>query len=312
MSEIKILRNIECSNPAMIAGWPGMGSVALGVVDYLRKYLDTVKFAEIRIDPMSAMDSVEVEKGVASLPRAPRNSFYYSKRFNLIIFEGESQMHGLSGVELANNALTVAERYKVSSIYTGAAFPMPISHKEISKVFGVVNRAELLPVLSRYAIEPMDGGGVSGLNGLLIGFAKERKMDAVCLLAVIPQYAISIPNPKASRAIIEHLERMLKFSIEIRELDEYVKEMDEKMSLIEDNVKDAIGSPKDFKAVGEEAPSRAAEKRIPAYILDRIEKLFTEAKHDRAKAVRLKMELDRWNLYTNYEDRFLDLFTENQ
>ncbi|MBI4974838.1 MAG: hypothetical protein HZC19_03435 [Candidatus Omnitrophica bacterium] len=46
--------------------------------------------------------------------------------------------------------------------------------------------------------------------------------------------------------------------------------------------------------------------------MEKIEKLFLEAKQDKKKASVLKRELDRWDLYKLYEDRFLDLFKENQ
>jgi proteasome assembly chaperone (PAC2) family protein len=290
----------------MIAGWPGMGSVALGVVDYLRKYLDTVKFAEIQIDPLTVIDSVEVENGVAALPGAPRNCFYYSKRFNLIIFEGESQIQGLAGIELANNALTVAERYEVSSIYTGAAFPLPVGYKDPVDVYAVANKEVLRDTITQQGMKIMEGGHISGLNGLLLGFSEKRAIDALCLLATMPQYAIGIPNPKASGAIIDTLSRILNFRVDMHELNEYIKDMDEKMAAIEDKVKDAF-------TLGNEQPDpRSAKKKIPEYVMERIEKLFKEAGLDKKKAVILKRELDRWDLYKMYEDRFLDLFKENQ
>jgi hypothetical protein len=39
-----------------------------------------------------------------------------------------------------------------------------------------------------------------------------------------------------------------------------------------------------------------------------IERLFRQANQDRSQAYELKRELDRLNLYKDYEDRFLDLF----
>jgi hypothetical protein len=47
-------------------------------------------------------------------------------------------------------------------------------------------------------------------------------------------------------------------------------------------------------------------------VMDKIERLFIEARQDRAKARELKAELDRWNLYELYENRFLDLFEEDK
>ena len=35
MEDVRIYRKITPNDPVMVAGWPGMGSVALGVVDYL-------------------------------------------------------------------------------------------------------------------------------------------------------------------------------------------------------------------------------------------------------------------------------------
>ena len=40
----------------------------------------------------------------------------------------------------------------------------------------------------------------------------------------------------------------------------------------------------------------------------RIEQLFAAAEKDRGNAMRLKQELDRLNVFKQYEDRFLDLF----
>ena len=40
----------------------------------------------------------------------------------------------------------------------------------------------------------------------------------------------------------------------------------------------------------------------------RIEQLFEEAKQNRSKAYVLKQELDRLEVFADYEDRFLDLF----
>ena len=44
----------------------------------------------------------------------------------------------------------------------------------------------------------------------------------------------------------------------------------------------------------------------------KIEKLFRDARVDRSRAIALKRELDRWDLYKMYEDRFLDLFRDKQ
>jgi uncharacterized protein len=306
MDNIKIYKKVNTIKPVMIAGWPGMGNVALGVVDYLKRHLETTRFAEILVDQTTALDSVVVEDGLAKLAQPPKNTFYYAKDLDLIIFEGEAQLAGPVGISLLNNVLELASELKVPRIYTGAAFPMPISHKEHSDVYTAVNEERLKGAMTKFGVKLMEGGHISGLNGLLLGFAQKKGIEALCLLATIPQYAISIPNPKASWAIIDLLGKELNFQVDLLELSGYIKDMDEKMAMIEDKVKDVF-------AIGEEPQKpRQAEKKIPDYIMERIEKLFQEAKIDKKKAMTLKKELDRWDLFKLYEDRFLDLFKDTQ
>lgn len=283
-----------------------MGSVALGVVDYIQKKLNAEKFAEIKVDPLSVLDSVIVDDGIAKLPQPPHNSFYYVKNPELIIFVGEAQLPGQSGVALLEKVLDAAIQYKVSMILTGAAFPLPVSYRDIPEIFGAVNRKPLTEMLRRYGIKLMEGGHISGLNGLILGLAEKRKLDAICLLSTMPQYAISLPNPKASAAIVEKMSRMLDLSIDMGEFEEFIKDMDEKMSVIEDKVKDVLTIEK------EEPESPPHDKKIPGYIMEKIEKLFREARANKGKAISLKKELDRWDLYKLYEDRFLDLFKDKQ
>jgi proteasome assembly chaperone (PAC2) family protein len=306
MAEIKIYKKINSITPVMIAGWPGMGSVALGVVDYLRRTLDATRFAEIVLDKHAALEGVIVEDGLAKLPEPPKNSFYYAKDQDIIIFEGETQLHGPQAVDLLAKTLEVARQFNVSRIYTGAAYPMAISHKDAVDIYAAANTEFLKDTIARSGVKLMEGGQISGLNGLLLGFAAEKRMDAVCLLATIPQYAISIPNPKASLSVISFLSKIIKFDVDLLEMGNFIREMDEKMAAIEERVKDVF-------PISEGKPThRSLEKKIPGYVMERIEKLFHEARIDKKKAVDLKRELDRWDLYKAYEDRFLDLFKDNQ
>jgi hypothetical protein len=52
--------------------------------------------------------------------------------------------------------------------------------------------------------------------------------------------------------------------------------------------------------------------KLPTSVKEKIEKLFTQANTDISKANELKAELDKWNVYKEYEDRFLDLFKKTK
>jgi len=302
LPDIKIYKRIGIKNPDMLAGWPGMGNVSLLAIDYLRRKLQAVPFAEIDISEFAIPEVVIVEEGIAKLPPLSKNLFYYQKDLNLVIFESDTQLRDIAGLDLMMMILDFAQEIKVQRIYTGAAFPMPMSYKEDSIVFGVGNTASIRDYVYHHGIKIMEGGQILGLNGLLLGYAAEREIEAACLLATIPQYAINFPNPKASKLIIEALSKILNFNVDMTELDLSIKDIDVKMGMIEDKIKGI------FPVKEKESEKKPDSEKVPDYILKKVEKLFEEAKQDKQKAYKLKEELDRWNLYNLYEDRFLDLF----
>jgi hypothetical protein len=52
--------------------------------------------------------------------------------------------------------------------------------------------------------------------------------------------------------------------------------------------------------------------KLPGSVKEKIENLFKQSQENIAKANELKVELDKWNVYKEYEDRFLDLFRKNR
>ncbi|MFH1996520.1 MAG: PAC2 family protein [Candidatus Omnitrophota bacterium] len=309
MKSVKYFRKPLFNDPVMVAGWPGMGNVALGVVDYMRKSLKVAKLCEVRSDRGGSYESVAVDEGLARFPAPPKTTLFFTTSPEIIIVEGEAQLSGDESKELMETVVEIAAQCKVRKIFTGAAFPMPMSHSDPSELFGASNTKTVFPGLAKLGIKMMDGGHISGLNGLLLGFAAKRKIDAVCLLATMPQYAIGFNNPKASRAVLEALGKMHNWTIDFDELEEYERDIDEKMALIEGRVKEVFSAEKT-----DELEQRADQgaRKIPSNIIKKIERLFKEAKRDKKNAYLLKNELDRWDLFKVFEDRFLDLFKESQ
>ena len=306
MNVFKDIRD-EIQSPVLIAGWPGMGSVGVGAINYLRRKLNATHFADVDMSEYFTPDSVVVEDGLAKLPDIPSNAFYYIRELNLIIFESEAQISGAGGIKLMKQILDLADDLNVRSIYTGAAFVMPISQKEPVKVFGVANKDSLKSLFVPYGVEILDQGQISGLNGLLLGFAGLRDIEAACFLATMPQYAVNIPNPKASREILRVFENLLEIKIDMTNLDEAVAQMSQTMTDIEDRIQKTFMNSDMFE---EDEKEDIEEDKVPQYVMEKIESLFQEVKMKRSneKATQLKKELDHWNLYSLYEDRFLGLF----
>lgn len=309
MINVKIYKEIRLSHPTMIVGWPGMGNVALGAVDFIRQKIKAEIFAEIDMSQYVVPDAVVVNEGVSELPVMPRSIFYYVQSPPVVIFEGETQVTGKEGFSIMSNILDMAQELRVKRIFTGAAFPMPVSYRESPEIYGVVNKEEMKTFLKRVGVKEMEGGQISGMNGLILGFARSRGIEAACLLATMPLYAISFPNPKSSISLVEVFARILNVSIDKKDMETAVRDMEEKMGMIEEKIKEIFPgtmTEEEKKAID---PDKDKDK-IPGYVMQRIERLFDESREDKKRAGLLKEELDRWNLYELYEDRFLDLFKE--
>ncbi len=305
MFRLKTHRQISLRNATMLAAWPGMGNVAIGAVDYFRRAVKMKPFGKIDFADFTIPDAIVVKDGVTSMPQMPKSYFYYSKDPALVVVEGEAQSAGEQAAALMSEVLDLAQKLHVRRIYTGAAFPKPMSYLEESTIYAVANEKTLCESLRKRNIKMLEQGQISGLNGLLLEFARMRDIEAVCLLSTLPAYAINFPNPRASAAIVRTISKLTGIDIDMHGLEGAVSEMDEKMSIIERKIHEV------FPDMQKEGIPELEDDKIPGFVMEKIERLFKEAKLDRKKAVDLKSELDRWELYKLYEDRFLDLFKES-
>ncbi|MCE2433955.1 MAG: PAC2 family protein [Candidatus Latescibacteria bacterium] len=310
--KLNVLKELPRSFQAsvMLAGWPGMGSVGIGAIDYIRRKLDAVAFAEIDMQSHFTPEAMIVEDGIAAFPDPPAHIFYVVEEHDLIIFQSEAQIGGVPGDELLEKVLNVGQQVGIDTVLTGAAYLTQASHKEDAQVLGVANNTEFRDLLASHGIEILKEGMVSGLNGLLLGFAQKRELNAACFLGTMPQYAAPIPNPKASKEIVLALAHILNFSLDMSEIDDAAEKMEGTMEDIEMQIQKTFSHMDDIPD-NEFPGGKIEEDKVPQSVMKRIEKMFREVKKTdqfQKKANELKAELDRWNLYPFYEDRFLNLF----
>ncbi len=82
--KIRLQYDISMDDPVLIAGWPGMGNVGIGAVDFLRRSVSAEQFGEIDMSDQFTPEAIVVEEGIAKLPEMPTNSFAYSKIPNVL------------------------------------------------------------------------------------------------------------------------------------------------------------------------------------------------------------------------------------
>jgi hypothetical protein len=217
--EIRYTSEPQFTEPVMIAAWPGMGYLAKISADYLRRRLKAKNFAEIRY----FQNAIIYKDSLAELPSL-RHRFFAVPGRDLLICVGDSQPSTPEeALRLAEKVVDLAEKYKVKRIYTMAAYPN--DYPEEPRVYGVYTDEKLKSELEGYGVGFIEGeGAVNGLNGILIGVAKKRGIEGVCLMGEI-RYA-NVPQHLSSKAVLEKLTAILGLEIDTTQLEKRAEKID--------------------------------------------------------------------------------------
>ena len=229
---VKLRARPRLNSPNMLAVWPGVSNVSIIVATYLQKKLGFKKLGQVEPSHFFDPIGVVVENNVVEAPQFPRSEFYYWKNRgadnDILLFIGEAQP-AAKGYELANCVLDVGERFQVKRVYTCAAALTKIHHTEPPNVWGVGTSQQVADDLKHYDLMRRSSFQIAGLNGLLLGVAKERGIEGVCLLGEVPMYAAKIQNPMAALGILRVLTLMLGVEIDFAELAQLAGETKEKI-----------------------------------------------------------------------------------
>ncbi len=311
---------MQLRDPYLVAAWPGMGSVALAAASYLVSKLEAKTIEEVPPENYFDVSAVVIEGGVISRVRFPRSVFFGWKSpssggRDLLLFVSEAQPTW-RGHEYCDRVLDVAARHGVQQIFTFAAAPTPIHPRAKPRVLAATNDRTLLPRVREEGLSVLEEGQISGLNGVLLGSALARGLPGLCLLGEIPFYAVGVPNPKASLAVLEVFGQLTGIEIDFTELREQSRAVEEGLVQLLEQAQAAGAAPpqSDDETPSFTPPSveEDAEARITPAVRKRIEELFRRAQTDRSLALILKQELDRHGCFKEYEDRFLDLFKKGE
>ncbi|MDL1971487.1 MAG: PAC2 family protein [Candidatus Desulfofervidaceae bacterium] len=237
--QIDILKD-DFQTSILLACWPGMGYVASSVAKYLKNHLPAELIASISPNELFQLPGISVKSGLIEPIFIPKSEFYLWQREDksLLIFIGESQPVLGKEFVLANTILDFAQAHGVKRVFTAAAMPLEISHKDTPGVWAVGSDETVTNMLTQNDIRLMKRGTISGMNGSFLGVAKEKGFEAICLLGEIPFYTVQIENPKTTKAVIEVFTMLTGITVDTSELDEVSqfmeKEVDEYLKIVQE------------------------------------------------------------------------------
>lgn len=213
---VRYIKEPKLVNPVLIEGLPGVGNVGKLAADHLIDETGAEKIAEIYSKHFPPQVLVE-DSGVI---RQVNNELYYLKNPDILILGGDYQGLTSEGqYELADVVLNIAEKFGVKKIFTLGGYGLGRMIKR-HKVLGAATNIHLVKEMKKYGVvfpkgEP--GSGIVGASGLLLGIGMLRGMDGVCLMGETSGYFV---DPKAARAVLEVLTKVLGIKIGFSELDE--------------------------------------------------------------------------------------------
>ncbi|QQG40237.1 MAG: proteasome assembly chaperone family protein [Candidatus Aenigmatarchaeota archaeon] len=235
---IRVLEKPKLKNPILIEGLPGIGNVGRIAAGYLIEELKAKKFAELYSPHF--LPYVLLHDNVAEVLK---NEFYFWKNpkgDDIIILVGDSQAGDPSGVghyEVVEKILDFCQELGVKKIFTLGGFATgEIEEMKGIEVLGAVNEAKLAKTYASAGVNFSDTasriGMIVGATGLLIGLAKQRNMEGVCLMGETAGFPI-LTDPRAAEKVLQSLAKMLGVAVDLGTLDKRVKEMEEFLKKIE-------------------------------------------------------------------------------
>jgi len=216
----KVMEVPKAANPVLICGLPGSGYVGKLAADHLISSYRLKKVAEYSSSVFPPQVSVK-EDGTVD---PPKGELFYApakKNRGLFVFTADAQPTTSEGeYQLSDTVVKFAKKCGVKRVYTLAAY-ITGSFAKSPRVFGAGTSKGIVDSLSENGVTLMKDGGISGMNGLLIGVAALRGLEGACLLGETSGYVV---DAGASKAVLELLSKVVGLPIDTSKLEEKAEE----------------------------------------------------------------------------------------
>ena len=227
--QVRVLSSPTPVKPVLVCGLPGSGYVGKLSADYLVTVFKAKKVAEFYSTSFPPHVNIN-EDGLALRLRGELHHARTGQQNDLLVFSADAQPATSDGeYELSESVLNHAKKLGATQVFSLAAFVTGSFVRE-RRVFGTATSRDLLPLLSRNGVQIMKEGGISGMNGVVVGMAKLHGMEGVSLLGETSGYLL---DPAASQSVLEALSKVLGVKIDMTSIQERAKEAQQIFSQIQ-------------------------------------------------------------------------------
>jgi proteasome assembly chaperone (PAC2) family protein len=216
--KLSVLKEVQAGEFTAFASLPDMGRVGGLVSSFLAQHLKCEQVAEV---VSSDKPWVSYSNGVVK-SASDTYKVFYDKAHKLLVFTGESQPQDPGQLyTLCNAFLDYAQKIGTVKNLYGAGGYLREQLTGAPRVCGVVNRPELKKALAKAGID-LVGGEISSItwfNGVILGLAAERGIDAIGLFGEIAE--TTVPQPLAAKSIVAAFSKLEKIPLDTKPLDQH-------------------------------------------------------------------------------------------
>ncbi len=213
---INKIKNIKSDNFVLFASLPDIGKVGGISSSYLAENLKTDFVAEII---SNEKPWVTYKNGVVRCT-VDCYQIYYCKDANLLIFTGNTQPQDSRELhQLCNFLLDYTQEIGQAKLLYSSGGYLREQLTGAPRVCGVVNNPDLKSILTKFQIELIgkEIDSITWFNGLILGLASERKLDAIGLFGEISE--TTFPQPLAAKSIVNAFAKIEGITLNTRPLD---------------------------------------------------------------------------------------------
>lgn len=239
--DIKTLKDFTPREFILISGLPGIAYIGKLSVEYLVQQLKAQKIADVYSKYFPPYTLIKKD-GVVELLK--NELFHYkNSKSDFMFLSGNAQAFSPEGqFEVIDTILNWCVTNGLKKIYSIAAYATDKTIN-IPTVYGTSTNSKLLEEFKKLGVVPLNEGVIVGENGLIIGIAKKRNIQAVCLLGETRGYQTPtgqyLIDAKATKEVISVLVKVLNLEVNMDPLDKQAKDMDEiitKMTEVEQQI----------------------------------------------------------------------------
>jgi predicted ATP-grasp superfamily ATP-dependent carboligase len=211
--------------PAVVAafeGWNDAGDAATDALRYLVRALDALEIATIDPEPyvdfQVSRPQVEIVNGVVRSLAWPTTRVHAAEvggaAGDVVLVVGHEPNFHWKGY--CNEIIEVARALGGATVVTLGALLADSPHSRPVRVTGTAGDED---TMRRLGLQPSTYEGPTGIVGVLHSVCRDAGFRSVSLWAPVPHYASSAPSPKATRALVGDVSKLLDLPIDLHRIE---------------------------------------------------------------------------------------------